>query len=73
MPDLSLNINYVFNSQQLLIATYVGEGNSSDFDQYFRNRNLGCTLLYNFSKAAKIDERRRNNLDELNQAGNGSS
>lgn len=68
--DISLNINDIFKSQRLIIAASVGEGNVNDFDQYFRNRNVGLTLRYNFSKGAKIDERRRNSLDELNRTGN---
>ncbi len=67
--DLSVNVNDIFKSQRLRIAADVGEGNYSYFDQYFRNRNLGVTLRYRFSKGAKIDERRKSNLDELNRTG----
>ncbi|PRY07300.1 outer membrane receptor protein involved in Fe transport [Pontibacter ummariensis] len=68
--DLSLNVNDVFKSQRLLIAADVGEGNISDFDQYFRARHVGLSLRYNFSKGQKVEERRRNTLEELNRTGN---
>jgi hypothetical protein len=67
--ELSINANDIFKSQRLIIAANVGEGNVSDFDQYFRNRNIGLTLRYKFSKGAKLEERRRNNLEELNRTG----
>lgn len=69
--DVSLNVNDIFKSQRLRIAAEVGEGNISEFDQYFRNRSLGLSLRYRFSKGQKFEERRRNtNLDELNRTGN---
>ncbi|CAM3507344.1 outer membrane beta-barrel family protein [Pontibacter korlensis] len=69
--DVSLNANDIFKSQRLIIAANVGEGNVNDFNQYFRNRNVGLTLRYNFSKGEKFDPKRRNNsLEELNRAGN---
>ena len=69
--DVSLNVNDIFKSQRLKFAAEVGEGNISDFDQYFRTRSLGISLRYRFSKGQKIEERRRNtNLDELNRTGN---
>ncbi|EMR01313.1 outer membrane beta-barrel protein [Cesiribacter andamanensis] len=67
--DLSLNANDIFKTQRLKIAADVGEGNVSDFDQYFRAQSLGLTLRYRFSKGTKIEERRRNTLDELNRTG----
>jgi hypothetical protein len=68
--DLSLNATDIFKTQRLKIAADVGEGNISDFDQYFRARSLGLTLRYRFSRGVKIDERRRNNnLEELNRTG----
>ncbi|CAA9210711.1 MAG: TonB-dependent receptor [uncultured Adhaeribacter sp.] len=68
--DVSVNANDIFKSQRLIIAANVGEGNVSDFDQYFRFRNIGLTLRYRFNKGAKVEERRRNNLEELNRTGN---
>lgn len=68
--DLTINANDIFKSQRLIIAALVGEGNVNDFNQYFRNRNVGLTLRYNFSRGQKLEERRRNNsLDELNRTG----
>jgi hypothetical protein len=68
--DVSLNANDVFKSQRLLIAANVGEGNVSDFDQYFRQRNIGFTVRYKFSNGEKLEERRRISLEELNRTGN---
>ncbi|MFD3001843.1 TonB-dependent receptor domain-containing protein [Pontibacter toksunensis] len=68
--DVTINANDIFKSQRLIIAALVGEGNVNDFNQYFRNRNVGLTLRYNFSRGQKLEERRRNNnLDELNRTG----
>ncbi len=67
--DLSLNVNDVFKTQRLKLAAKVGEGNVNDFNQYFRNRTIGFTLRYNFDKGQKVEERKRNNLEELNRTG----
>ncbi len=67
--DLSININDIFKTYRLVFTTDIG-GNINDFDQYFRNRSLGFTLRYNFSRGVKFDTKRRNtNLDELNRTG----
>jgi len=68
--DISLNANDIFKSQRLIIAAKVGEGNVNDFNQYFRNRNVGLTLRYNFSKGQKLEERRNSSLEELRRTGN---
>ncbi|MBC5991908.1 outer membrane beta-barrel family protein [Pontibacter cellulosilyticus] len=68
--DLSLNFNDIFKTQRIVLAAKVGEGNINDFDQYFRQRSVNATLRYRFSKGAKVDERRRTNLEELNRTGN---
>ncbi|MFD2247570.1 outer membrane beta-barrel family protein [Pontibacter ruber] len=68
--EVSLNANDVFKSQRLKIAAEVGEGNVNDFDQYFRQRNIGFTVRYKFKNGEKLEERRRNNLEELNRTGN---
>lgn len=67
--DLSLNFNDIFKTYRLVFTTDIS-GNVNDFDQYFRNRTVGLTLRYNFSKGEKFDAKRRNNsLDELNRTG----
>ncbi len=66
--DLSLNVNDIFKGQRLKLNGSGGE-NIHEFDQYFRNRYFGITLRYNFSKGQKVDERRRNNFEELNRTG----
>ena len=69
--DVSMNVNDIFKSMRLRIAADVGEGNISEFDQYFRTRSLGLTLRYRFNKGEKFEERRRStNLEELNRTGN---
>jgi len=67
--DLSLNANDIFRGQRLLFTTNIGR-NINDFNQYFRNRTIGLTLRYNFSKGLKVDTRRNNSLEELNRTGN---
>jgi hypothetical protein len=67
--DLSINANDIFKTQHLIISALVGEGNVSDWDQYFRQRNIGFTLRYKFSKGEKPEERRRNTLEEMNRTG----
>lgn len=67
--DLSINANDVFGTQHLIIGAALGEGNVSDWDQYFRQRNISFNLRYKFSRGAKVEERRRNNLEELNRTG----
>ncbi|WP_299824867.1 outer membrane beta-barrel family protein [uncultured Pontibacter sp.] len=67
--DVSLAVNDLFKSYRLKFKTDIGE-NINEFDQYLRNRSIGLTLRYNFSKGAKIEEKRRNNsLEELNRTG----
>jgi hypothetical protein len=68
--DLSINANDIFKTQDLIISALVGEGNVSDWNQYFRQRNIGFTLRYKFSKGEKPDERKRSTLEELNRTGN---
>jgi hypothetical protein len=67
--DLTVNANDIFHTQHLIISADVGEGNVSDWDQYFRQRNIGFTLRYKFSRGEKLEERKRNNLEELNRTG----
>ncbi|WP_188500006.1 TonB-dependent receptor domain-containing protein [Pontibacter amylolyticus] len=67
--DLSINANDIFGTQHLIIGATLGEGNVSDWDQYFRQRNISFTLRYKFDRGAKVEERRRNNLEELNRTG----
>ncbi|GHA56103.1 TonB-dependent receptor [Pontibacter akesuensis] len=68
--DVSLNVNDIFKTYRLVFTTDIGE-NINDFDQYFRGRNVGVTLRYNFSRGAEFKANRRNNsLDELNRTGN---
>ncbi|MFB9861995.1 TonB-dependent receptor domain-containing protein [Rufibacter immobilis] len=64
--DVSLNANDIFKSQRVKVST-IGE-NVNAFDQYFRTRNVGVTLRYNFSKGQKFDPKRQNtSLDEVNR------
>ncbi|NEM99076.1 TonB-dependent receptor [Pontibacter burrus] len=67
--DVSLNVNDIFKSQSLVLSTKLDDGSVSDFDQYFRTRNATFTLRYKFSKGQNVEERRRNNLEELNRTG----
>ena len=65
--DLSINANDLFKGYRFYWTTNIN-GNINEFDQYFRFRNIGFTLRYNFSKGQKVDVKRRNNsLDELNR------
>ncbi|HEY1114662.1 MAG TPA: TonB-dependent receptor [Chitinophagaceae bacterium] len=66
--DLSVNANDLFKGYRFLWTTDIA-GNVNEFDQYMRFRNVGLTLRYNFSKGQKVEERRRNSLEEVNRAG----
>lgn len=67
--DISLNANDIFKGYRLRFTTDIA-GNVNEFDQYFRNRTIGLTLRYNFSKGLKVIERSRSgSLEELNRAG----
>ncbi|MCP2045911.1 TonB-dependent receptor domain-containing protein [Pontibacter sp. HSC-36F09] len=68
--ELSVNANDIFKTQDLIISALVGEGNVSDWNQYFRQRNVGFTLRYKFSKGEKPEERKRSTLEELIRTGN---
>jgi hypothetical protein len=68
--DVSVNANHLFKGFRYKFTTDIN-GNVNDFDQYFRFRNIGISLRYNFSKGLKVDTKRRNNtLEELNRTGN---
>jgi hypothetical protein len=68
--DVSVNANDLFKGFRYKFTTDIN-GNVNDFDQYFRFRNIGISLRYNFSKGLKVDTKRRNNtLEELNRTGN---
>ena len=66
--DLSVNANDLFKGYRFLWTTDIA-GNVNEFDQYMRFRNVGLTLRYNFSRGQKVEERRRNSLEEVNRAG----
>ncbi|HZG00427.1 MAG TPA: outer membrane beta-barrel family protein, partial [Chitinophagales bacterium] len=68
--DVTLNATDILKGQRLMFTTDIGE-NVNDFDQYFRNRSVGLTVRYRFSKGQKIDgQRRENQLEELQRTGN---
>ena len=53
-----------------MFTTDIGR-NVNNFDRYFRNRNVGLTVRYRFSKGKNIDsQRRENQLEELQRTGN---
>jgi hypothetical protein len=65
--DISLNAVDIFKGQRLRFETDINE-NSNDFDQYLRNRYIGLTLRYNFSKGQKVDVKKRSaSPEELNR------
>lgn len=65
--DLTFNANDLFKGFRYYWTTNIGS-NVNEFNQYFRWRNVGVTLRYNFSKGQKVDTKRRNNsLDEMNR------
>jgi hypothetical protein len=64
--DLSVNANDLFKGYRFLWTTDIG-GNVNEFDQYFRFRNIGMSLRFNFSKGQKVEERRRTTVEELNR------
>ena len=65
--DLSINANDLFKGFRYYWTTDIN-GNVNEFDQYFRFRNVGFTIRYNFSKGLKVDTKRRStNVEELNR------
>ena len=66
--ELSVNGTDLFKGFRFLWTTDIA-GNVNEFDQYFRFRGVGATLRYNFKKGLKVEERRRNSLEEVNRAG----
>ena len=65
--DLTVNANDLFKGFRYYWTTDIG-GNVNEFNQYFRWRNVGATLRYNFSKGQKVDTKRRtNSLEEMNR------
>jgi hypothetical protein len=66
--DITLNAGDIFKGWRFLWTTDIN-GNVNDFDQYFRIRNVGLSLRYNFSKGQKVEQRRTTNLEELNRTG----
>lgn len=61
--EVNLNVNDIFKSYRLVFTTNIGD-NVNDFDQYFRNRSLGLTLRYNFSKGEKFEAKQRSSGPE---------
>ena len=66
--ELSVNGTDLFKGFRFLWTTDIA-GNVNEFDQYLRFRGIGATLRYNFKKGLKVEERRRNSLEEVNRAG----
>jgi hypothetical protein len=64
--DLSVNANDLFKGYRLKFTTDIN-GNVNEFDQYFRNRNIGFSLRYNFSKGQKVDVKNRAGAEEVNR------
>ncbi|HYH13946.1 MAG TPA: TonB-dependent receptor [Flavisolibacter sp.] len=65
--DLSVNANDLFKGYRFFWTTDIN-GNVNEFDQYFRFRNVGFTIRYNFSKGKKINVKQRNaSVDEVNR------
>ena len=56
--DVTLSANDIFSSNRFVSTVYI-ENNFSQMGQYFRNRNLGLTLRYNFSKGQKFEAKLR--------------
>jgi outer membrane receptor protein involved in Fe transport len=65
--DLSLNANDLFKGYRFFWTTDIN-GNVNEFDQYFRFRNVGFTIRYNFNKGKNINVKQRSNsVDEVNR------
>jgi hypothetical protein len=65
--DVSLNANDLFKGFRYFWTTDIN-GNVNEFDQYFRIRNVGFSIRYNFSKGQKVENKRRNTtVDEVNR------
>ncbi|RZK08020.1 MAG: TonB-dependent receptor, partial [Flavobacterium sp.] len=65
--DLTLNANDLFKGYRFFWTTDIN-GNVNEFDQYFRFRQVGFSLRYNFSKGLKVENKRTNNsVDEVNR------
>lgn len=64
--DVSRNGNDLFKGFRYLWSTDIN-GNVNDFNQYFSFRSVGVTLRFNFNKGQKVDQKRRNAVEELNR------
>lgn len=64
--DLTINGNDLFKGMRYLWTTDIN-GNVNDFDQYFRFRNVGATLRYNFSRGQKVETKTRSTIEEVNR------
>ena len=60
----------MYKSQRLIIVAYFSRRQILAISISIFAIGTYIILRYNLSKGVKIDERRRNNLDKLNRAGN---
>jgi hypothetical protein len=65
--DITVNANDLFKGFRFFWTTDIN-GNVNEFDQYFRFRQVGFSLRYNFSKGQKVENKRRNSsVEEVNR------
>ncbi len=64
--DVTLKANDIFKGYRYHWTTDIN-GNVNDFDQYFRFRNIGISLRYNFSQGEKVKAVNNNAIEELNR------
>jgi hypothetical protein len=64
--DVTLKANDLFKGFRYVWTTDIA-GNVNEFDQYFRIRNVGLSLRYNFSKGQKVEGARNGTVEELNR------
>jgi hypothetical protein len=64
--DLTVNANDLFKGMRYRWTTDIN-GNVNDFEQYFRFRNVGFTIRYNFSRGQKVNLKQRTAIEELNR------
>jgi hypothetical protein len=64
--DVGISGADIFAGQRFRFTTDIN-GNVNDFDQYFRFRAVGFNIRWNFSKGTKVEEKKRNALEEVNR------
>jgi hypothetical protein len=61
--DAAVNVTDIFKGWSNVTTVNIGN-NTSDYNQYFRNRGVSFSLTYKFSKGQKVEERKKAKVEE---------